>query len=200
MPWTPTKKVVDLTKIVDNLIAYIRENQTDAHIWAGDFMAGMAVTLNGEVVTVNGEPVTIGESGIDLDDYQRLYPNAAGRLGSIFPQFIVLNQEFTEDEGETEGGDILVSKLALTLEVAVTGPDADRLVLATKAHDLALRSMLKNIPSATLTGDSNQTIHGDCTALQTVFDVLSGTGGKRGSSFMQLFQVKVEYQLITAAF
>lgn len=171
MTWAPTKQVIDLSGVVDNLLGYIETNQADAHLWA------------------NGEP---------LDDYKALYPNATGRLSTKFPHLIVLDQEHKGEDGETDGGEVLVIHLALTLEGAITGPNADDLVLKAKKYVTALESMLINIPSATLTGSAS--IHGSPMGYQTAYDILKGHGGKTAANWLQIFQTRCEYRLITSAF
>lgn len=175
MTWAPTNKVVDLTKVVDNLLGYIEAQQTDALVWAKD------------------------TSDDALPDFAGIYPNATGRLATKFPQLIVLDQEHLAEAGDTDNGDIVRITLALTLEVALTGPDADALVLTTKKYGLALESMLVNIPAATLTADSKATTHGYLAKYQTVYDVVVGYK-KEASNWLQIFQTRVEYVLLTGAF
>lgn len=173
MAWVPQKQVIDLTLIVSNLLSYIGTNDADALAWS------------------NG--------GTALAQFAGLYPNATGRLSTLFPQIIVLDQEHLSEESETEEGDVLVVKLALTLEIALTGPNADTLVLTTKKYAMALESMLANIPAATLTAGSLVQTHASLTRLQTAFDQVQGAA-KNASSWLQIFQTRVEYQLITPAF
>lgn len=172
MAWTPTKNVVDLTKIVDNLLNYIEDEQTDALTWA------------------NG-----GTSG--LDDFASFYTNASGRLYTKFPSLMVLGQQDDGEEAETDEGDVLVTTLDLIMEVTLSGPNADDLVLTTKVYDLALKSMLANIPAATLTADSKVATHAVIIQLGTKFDVLNKLSAK---VFIQVFQTEVIYKLITRAF
>src|SRR5687768_12373809 len=124
MPWTPKKKVVDLTKIVDNLLTYLAAQDTDALVWTQPLV----------------DP--------PLAPFAAFYSNASGRLATKFPQLIVLDQEHAAEEAETEDGDVLVIPFVLTLEVAITGSNTDTLVANTKKYALALESMLANIPSA----------------------------------------------------
>lgn len=171
MTWAPTKQVIDLSGVVDNLLEYIETNQADAHLWA------------------NGEP---------LDDYKALYPNATGRLSTKFPHLIVLDQEHKGEDTDTEQGEVLAITLVLTLEGAVTGSNVDTVVNNAKKYALALESMLMNIPSATLTGSAS--VHGYCAGYQTASDLFKAHGGKTASSWLQIFQTRCEYRLITSAF
>lgn len=174
MTWAPKNKVVDLTTVVDNLLGYIDANQSDAHKWA------------------NG--------GAAMPDYKKLYPNASGRLAAIFPQLLVLNQEHSAEDSETADGDLLIIRVALTLEGTMTGPNEDELVLTAKKYALALESMLANVNSASLTANANQIMHSHLMTYATVFDLIAGYGNKKASSWLQMFQTKCEFRLITSAF
>lgn len=171
MTWAPDKQVIDLSGVVDNLLGYIETNQAEAHEWA------------------NGSP---------MNDYAALYPNATGRLSTKFPQLIVLDQEHQGEDKETESGDVLMITLALTLEGAITGSNADDLVVTAKKYAYGLESMLINIPSATLTGSAS--ITGIPMGYQTAYDILKGHGGKTAANWLQIFQTRCEYRLITSAF
>ena len=77
MTWAPKNQVLDLTPIVDNLLAFIDTNDEAALEWA---------------------------SGDTLPGFKGLYPNATGRLATLFPQIIVLDQECAVKEGDNTGG------------------------------------------------------------------------------------------------
>ncbi len=170
MAWTPAIQVADLTKIADNILSYIETNDADALFWANDSVA--------------------------LPEFAKLYSNASGRLATLFPQLIVLDQEHLTEEGTTDEGDVLVIPVALTLEVAITGSNADVLTLTTKKYAKALESMLANITSAELTNGMATNTFAECTSLQTAFDVIQGYQ-KAASSWMQIFQTRVTYKLIS---
>jgi hypothetical protein len=95
-------------------------------------------------------------------------------------------------------GDALLGGLELTLEVTITGGDADQLVLDTKIYAKAVESALANVPSATLTAGSSPAITAALFEVKTAFDILRGH--KTANSFMQIFQTRALYQLITPAF
>lgn len=144
MAWTPTIQVVDATRPVENLLAYIEEYGADAIQWA------------------NG--------GTALPDFATLYSNASGRLGTQFPLLMVLNQQMETDLT----GDALVAGLEITLEGAVTGSDTDELVYTSKAYAMAVESMLANISSDDLMAGSYKSTHAALFELRTVFDILHG--------------------------
>lgn len=169
MTWAPETNVVDLRLAADNILGYIGDNQSEAHAWA------------------NG--------GTALPDYQKLYSNAAGRLGSLFPSLMILDQEDEGEEAETENGDVLLTGLKLTFECTVTGSDPDELVLTTKKYDMALKSMLANIPSATITANGLVTAHAWVKQIGTKYDILRGQ--KTANSFLQIFQTQVIYKLLS---
>jgi hypothetical protein len=68
--WTPTKQVIDLTPIAENLLSFIEANDEDALVWAG---------------------------GVDLAEFAATYTNASGRLQTRFPCLMVLAQESETD-------------------------------------------------------------------------------------------------------
>ena len=139
--WTPENKVLDVVNVVDNLLAYIGDNQTDALEWA------------------NG--------GTPMDDFASLYPNAPGRLISKFPALICLSQAYETDLT----GDLLIAGLELKFEGAVTGPNLDDLTLNTKRYAMAVESMLANVPSATLSAGATNTIQATLFEIGTAFDL-----------------------------
>ena len=65
MAWTPAKNVIDLTKVVDNLLAYIKAHQVEALAWANLPSTEVLPPFPDEAI----------------------YSNASGRLSTIFPQF-----------------------------------------------------------------------------------------------------------------
>lgn len=135
------------------------------------------------------DALTWANGGTGLDD-MTLYSNAAGRLASQYPQLIVLTQS---DEGELESDTLLTTEFRIRLEVAVMGT-ADELPAKAKTYDLAVRSMLVNIPNATMTAGMKTTTRlwkRDWPA--TVYDILRGGTGKQANSFLQIFQTEATY-------
>jgi hypothetical protein len=149
-----------------------------------DNLLGYIETHQAEVLLwAQGDPVLAGFAG--------LYANAAGRLGTLFPSLMVLSQRSETDLS----GDILITGLELVLEGTVTGSSADLLVLNTKTYAMALESILANIESEDLTGDPQVTAQ--LFEVGTTFDILRGQ--KTANSWMQIFQTKCLYKLMSAA-
>lgn len=171
MAWTPKINVVDLTPVIDNLLAYIEANQTDALAWA--------------------------HGGPGLDDFAAIYPNASGWLRSLYPYLMVLTHADRGEEGtdEATADEMAVSVLSIRFEVVITGT-ADELPEQSKEYDQALRSMLMNIPAATLTNGCMTLTRVVPPALpSSVYDVLRP--GIKPTQFMQIFQTVMEYTLAT---
>jgi hypothetical protein len=144
MPWTPTKQVIDLSPVVDNLLGYFEANDADALAWA------------------NG--------GDALPEFEKFYSNASGRLQTIFPSLMVLSQESETDLA----GEVNVAGLQLTLEATITGSNADQLVADSKKYARAVESMLANIPSATLTDGCSPDHQSHLFEIETRLDILRG--------------------------
>lgn len=162
MTWAPELNVIDLSPVIDNLLGYIETNQQDAFDWA------------------NGGP--------GLAPFAAIYPNAAGWLKSIFPYLLVIVQQ---DEGETGGDTLLNTTFRCRLEMAIMGK-ADELPLLTRKYDLAVRSMLVNIPSETLcAGMKTETVLWKQDWPASVYDVLRGS--KTANSFLQIVQTEMSY-------
>lgn len=171
MAWQPREKVTDFSRVIDNLVAYLEANQTDALAWAA--------------------------GSVDvLEDYQKIYPNASGRLATLFPLLMVVRQEQANDLS----GDVLISAVELLLEGHIVGSDTDALTLKAKQYALATESMLANIPPDTLTDDSLSGGYATLLELETAFDVLRGNNERAATSFLQIFQIRCVYRLHTAGY
>lgn len=168
MTWVPPNKVIDLSQVADNLIGYIDTYQTDALAWAS--------------------------GGLGLADFAKFYTNASGRLQTIFPSLMILTQESETDLS----GDVLIAGLQMTLEATIGGGDPDELVANTKVYAKAIESMLANIPSATLTANSDPAMNASLFEIETRLDILRGQ--QSPTAFLQVFQTRCVYQLISAAF
>lgn len=166
MAWLPTAKVIDLSQTADNLLAYIAANQTDALEWA--------------------EP--------GLDDFQKFYTNASGRLATQFPSLMILSQRVDTDLA----GDTLDAALQLILEATISGSDADELVAKTKHYSKAVESMLLNVPSEVLMANAEGYHRSYAVELETELDILRGQ--QSPSAFLQIFQTRVVYRLSASGF
>lgn len=175
MSWTPTEQVFDESPYVDNLLAFIAENDDAALAWA-----------------------TGGNVG-ELPGFNGLYPNASGRLTTLFPALVVVSQ-ILEAPQNLNDGDALIGQYSLTLQMGLSGPNADALALTTKTYAVALASMLMNIDAVSLTDGSLLDVAKIVPlGYRTTYDEI-GRGGMTASSWLQITQIRVEYQLISQAF
>lgn len=161
MAWTPRIHVVDYTTLVDNLLDFIKSNHEDALEWAG---------------------------GSGLDDYQKFYTNATGRLQTIFPSLMVL----TQDGDGSVPGEVLDGNWTVTLEGTVSGSDPDELVRNIRFYWKALESMIVNIESETLTTGCSPPMHIHVDEEpKTKVDIAR----LHTSGFLQIFQTQIKYKL-----
>lgn len=125
MSWQPTQQVIDVSPVIDNILAYIAANQGEANTWA---------------------------FGNTVDDLH-LYPNVTGRTATKFPQLIVIAHRHRGEAGETDNGDVLMITLETLFEVAVSGKDHTQLVIDARKYAHALESMLANITTEDISAD-----------------------------------------------
>jgi hypothetical protein len=129
-------------------------------------------------------------AGTGLRDFVRFYTNASGRLATEFPCLMILTQNLETDLT----GDQLQGDLQLVLEGALSGSDTDQLVADAKKYAMAVESMLANIPSTTVATDANQYHKVFITELETRHDIIKTIT----SGFLQIFQVRVRYAVLTS--
>lgn len=168
MAWTPAQSVNDVSVIADNLLTFIDTNQADAMAWAG----------------------------IQSQRFAKLYPNAAGRLASIFPNLMIIRQRQANDFT----GEILLSAVEITLEGAATSGDADELTITSKQMAMAVESMVLNMQPADLMLNSVTNGFARVIELETEFDILRGAGGRGATNFLQLWQTRIVWQIYTQGF
>jgi hypothetical protein len=168
--WTPTRNVVDLTPVIDNLLGYIEANNQDALVWA------------------KGSP--------GLDPFAAVYPNASGWLKSLYPYVMVLNHADSGKDAEDDAnGELVVTTLNLAFEVAVMGK-ADEISRKSMQYDLALRSMLVNVPGETLVDGCKTFTRAYASEWpESTYDVLRP--GDRPKQFMQVFNTAMVYTIVT---
>jgi hypothetical protein len=133
-------------------------------------------------------------AGDNLNPFAKFYTNASGRLQTIFPSLMILSQTCETDIS----GDILVAGLELTLEATIGGPNADELVANTKLYAKSVESMLANIPSATLTANSDPIMTAALFEIETRLDILRGQ--QSPTAFLQIFQTRCVFRLTASAF
>lgn len=126
--------------------------------------------------------------------FQKFYTNASGRLQTIFPSLMILSQTAETDIS----GDILIAGLEMTLEATISGPNADELVANTKLYAKGIESILANIPSASLTANSDPVMTSSLFEIETRLDILRGQ--KSPTAFLQVFQTRCVFKLLASAF
>lgn len=168
--WPPDneRKVFDLTGVVENILDYIEEFNEDALGWAND--------------------------GTALAPFESLYPNAPGRLITMFPSLVCLSQKYETDLK----GDVLIAALELKFEGCVAGHQLDDLVLNTKKYAMAVESMLTNIPSEDLTAGYLNPTHGALMEIGSSFDLTGQL--QNATNYLAIFQTSALYQFTMAAF
>jgi hypothetical protein len=85
MAWAPQKQVIDLSQIADNLLGYIEANQVEVLDWAS-----------------NGDGLT---------PFAKFYTNASGRLQTIFPSLMILNQTCETDLAGDKGIESILANI-----------------------------------------------------------------------------------------
>lgn len=144
MSWEPTKQVIDLTKLIDNLLAYVEENDADALEWA---------------------------NGSELPEFEKFYTNASGRLQTIFPSLMVLTQEGnTELQGDIL---VMEYQIVLEGTVSGSDPNqlvADTKAYA-KAVESILANIPS---ATLTQGSSPALAQANLVEIQTVLDIIQG--------------------------
>jgi hypothetical protein len=90
-------------------------------------------------------------------------------------------------------GEILLSGLEITLEGTIAGNETDSLVKNAKIYAKAVESMIMNIPSETLTANSDPVMYAAFFEQASVLDILR----PYSSGFLQIFQTRCLYRLST---
>ena len=140
MSWTPTQNILDVTRITDNLFAYIEANYEAALIWANP--------------TGNLPPV------------EKFYKSAVGRVTMVFPSLMLIDKaNATSDEQ-----DVLDGEFRLRFEFVIKGGDAEKLVSDAAYYAAALESMLINIESHTLCAAAKTEMFAARDSIETIFD------------------------------
>lgn len=112
------------------------------------------------------------------------------RLVKIYPALTILQTEHQE-----ESGDVIDGHYSIVVEAAIQDGDQDRLTENAQKYDLALRSMLTNMPETTLSASSIIETSARINNLQTRFDIL----GKQTNKFLQIFQIQAAWTIEASA-
>jgi hypothetical protein len=132
MPWNPPLKSTGRYFAAANLLAFIAANQTAALAWA---------------------KAALSYAG-DVPNFVALFNSSAGRVVSQWPNLMLVRAGTATAEAENDYA--LVEVQDFEFEIAVTHADPDTLTHLTEVYIVAVDSMLRNIPSATLkTGVTN---------------------------------------------
>lgn len=111
MAWTPTEQIPDTRPLMENLLQFIRDNQTEAFSWANE-----------------GNP---------LKPFQIVFNNITGRVIDKYPSLAVVADRFRKDLTE----DTHKTTWNLSIEVAIEGSKATDLVIESRKYEYALASM-----------------------------------------------------------
>lgn len=161
MAWTPTIAVIDDRFFAKNALDYIAANQRDALTWA------------------NG-----GSSALKVFKSLFLSP----RLVQVFPSLTVIGQEHQTAVSPEE---TLQIDFSLTLEGAIQHGKEEYLAENSPKYNLAIQSMLANIPKTTLTQNSIITLEAVIFDQQTSYFPLAETR----SQFLQVFQTRTTWRM-----
>lgn len=113
-------------------------------------------------------------------------------LVKVFPSLTIL-------QAETRGtftGEIIDGVYSVVLETAIQHGKQDILTEISKKYDLAIRSMLANLPETTFAENSYIEISATVDEISSSFDVL----GKSSNQFLQVFQTRAEWAIEARAF
>lgn len=166
MAWTPTYKVLDTRRIADNLLAYIDASQAEAFPWA-----------NG------GQPLRL---------IQEFSDSVANRTSPVYPSIAFVSDDDAEDHTE----DHLPAAYRCTFEVMVQSSTPTTAVSEAKKYAVALKSIIRNIPDATLTASTGVTV-AVLEQLETGFEEIKTN--EMQNDFLQVFQIRPSYTLTAAA-
>lgn len=164
MAWNPEINTLDESPVIDNLLAFILANQTEALAWA------------------NG--------GAGLEDFKELYSSANGRLGSRFPHLMIVNAASAENNQETTA-----NVFQILIEGALTGPNADAVTTKEYLYAKAVKSMLANVPVATLFATAEIVPTGFFSGIEVSYDTIGSAAGGGRQAFLQVFQIRATYTL-----
>lgn len=154
----------------------------------------IATNLLNFIQTYGGDYLNWAAGGVGPENYRKLYTNASGRLATDFPSLMILAQRADTDVS----GDQLDAAVQLIFEGTISGTDPDALVAETKLYARALESMLVNITSDVITAGSMKYQKAFPVELETELDILRGT--QSPSAFLQIFQTRVVYRILTSGF
>lgn len=113
------------------------------------------------------------------------------QLVTVFPALT-----FLQSENQVDFEDILTVDFAMLIEFAHIGGKQDEVADRSPKYAMALNSLLTNVPETTFLQDSIIGGSSVITGIQTQFDVQ----GKYKNQFIDVFQVRVGWRIIAAAY
>lgn len=128
--------------------------------------------------------------GAGLEPIKAFHKSA--RLTSVFPALTILQTDHSQAFG---GGGISLIVFNTTVELALTHGKQDILTDNASKYDMALRSMLGNMPETTLNEGSIIPITSTLRDIETVYDVQ----GKIKNRFIQISQTRVSWVIDAAS-
>lgn len=170
MVWNPQYTVINSRAIADNLLTYFATNQADALTWAG---------------------------GGSLKPFRKFSNSIANRAVPVYPAIA-----FSDDNDAVDyTGDVTEGAYSLTFEVSIdkaTANDsnaADTVVTDARLYAIAIVSMIRNCPLATLAANTGALAGG--TVIETIecgFDPIRSNDAR--NEFLQVFQVRTVFRLM----
>lgn len=128
-------------------------------------------------------------AGASLPEFKSFYTSP--RLVKVFPSITVLQ---TESGEKVE--DLIEGAYSAVFEIAIKHGKEDYLSAVSKKYDLAIRSMLSNIPETTFSETSIIPISSQISELETSFDV-----SREGKNYyLQIFQTKATWVLEASSY
>lgn len=113
------------------------------------------------------------------------------RLVSDFPAIT-----FIQASHKAKWEEILEINFSLLLEFAIIHGDKDTLASLATKYAMALESMLVNVPETTLNQDSIIQITSTGVSIDSTFDIQ----GKYKTQFIEVFQIRVTWEIEASAF
>lgn len=108
--------------------------------------------------------------GAGLRDFKTISDSIADRSKPIFPRLSVQSSG-----GKTTGNDLLITGYAISFE-AVLNSDNDATIADTaRKYDVALSSMISNIPATTLTSGADNTLNATLFSYESQLEELGHT-------------------------
>jgi hypothetical protein len=168
MAWEPTHEVLNCSAMVDNLMAYFNTNQAEALAWAN---GGTALLLFKSIADALADPNK-----------------------PIFPAL-----QFAEDNDATDhsGDGLLQGAYSVMFEGMVRNETAALAIAQGRKYRLAVASMLRNIPDASLIANTGAT-QVILQSIETGYDPIKTNDTQ--NDFLQVFQVRATYLVVGAAY